>query len=111
MTLTITTAPSEQSCQPLCSEEIITTVNSLIYLRAYSTGKVQNNNNNNKAIPVTGRGGPQSCEMSRLPQFVDNRLTDGGKVVSLTLRPPFTLYIYKSQILNGQRPDSLIRQG
>jgi hypothetical protein len=42
-----------------------------------------------KAIPVTGREGPQRCETSRLPHFLDNRLTDGGKVVSLTRRPPF----------------------
>jgi hypothetical protein len=42
-----------------------------------------------KAIPVTGRGGPHGCEMSRLPHFLDNRLTDGGEV-SLTRRPPFT---------------------
>jgi hypothetical protein len=27
-----------------------------------------------KVIPVTGRGGPQGCETSRLPQFLDNRL-------------------------------------
>jgi hypothetical protein len=27
--------------------------------------------------------------MSRLPHFLDNRLTDGGEVVSLTRRPPF----------------------
>jgi hypothetical protein len=39
-----------------------------------------------KAIPVTGREG---CETSRLPLFLDNRLTDGGEVVSLTRRPPF----------------------
>jgi hypothetical protein len=26
----------------------------------------------------------------RVPQYADNRLTDGGKVVSLTRRPPFT---------------------
>jgi hypothetical protein len=44
-----------------------------------------------KAIPVTGRGGPQGCETPRLPYFLDNRLTDGGEVVSLTRRPPFTL--------------------
>jgi hypothetical protein len=25
-----------------------------------------------------------------LPHLLDNRLTDGGKVVSLTRRPPFT---------------------
>jgi hypothetical protein len=29
-------------------------------------------------------------ETSRLPHFLDNRLTDGGEVVSLTRRPPFT---------------------
>jgi hypothetical protein len=28
--------------------------------------------------------------MSTLPHFLDNRLTDGGEVVSLTSRPPFT---------------------
>jgi hypothetical protein len=28
--------------------------------------------------------------MSRLPYLLDNRLTDGGKVVSLTRRPRFT---------------------
>jgi hypothetical protein len=39
-----------------------------------------------KAIPVTGRGDPCGCETSRLPHFLDNRLTDGGEV-SLTRRP------------------------
>jgi hypothetical protein len=43
-----------------------------------------------KAIPVTGREGPQGCETSRLSHFLDNRLTDGDEVVSLTRRPPFT---------------------
>jgi hypothetical protein len=28
--------------------------------------------------------------MSRLPHFLDNRLTDGGEVVRPTRRPPFT---------------------
>jgi hypothetical protein len=39
---------------------------------------------------LTGRGGPKGCERSRLPHFPDNRLTDGGKVVSPTRRPLFT---------------------
>jgi hypothetical protein len=41
-----------------------------------------------KAIPVTGREG---CETSRLSHFLDNRLTDGGEVVSVTRRPPSPL--------------------
>jgi hypothetical protein len=32
----------------------------------------------------------EGCETSRLPHFLDSRLTDGGEVVSLTRRPPFT---------------------
>jgi hypothetical protein len=43
-----------------------------------------------KAIPVPGHGGPWGCETLRVPQYLDNRLTDGGQVVSLTRRPPFT---------------------
>jgi hypothetical protein len=43
-----------------------------------------------EAIPVTDRGDPEGCETSRLPRFLDNRLTVGGEVVSLTRRPPFT---------------------
>jgi hypothetical protein len=42
-----------------------------------------------KANPVTDRGGPFGCETSRFTHFLDCRLTDGGDVVSLTLRPPF----------------------
>jgi hypothetical protein len=37
-----------------------------------------------KATLVTGREGPYGCETSRLPHFLNNRLTDGGEVVSLT---------------------------
>jgi hypothetical protein len=38
-------------------------------------------------IKFSGRGEPQSCETSRSLHFLDNRFTDGGKVVSLTSRP------------------------
>jgi hypothetical protein len=40
-----------------------------------------------KAIPVTGRGGPQNYETSRLPHFIENQLTDGGEFDSLKLLP------------------------
>jgi hypothetical protein len=42
-----------------------------------------------KAIRVTGRGCPQGCETTRLPLSLDNHLTDGSEVVSLTSRPRF----------------------
>jgi hypothetical protein len=38
----------------------------------------------------TGREGPQDYETSRLKRFLDNRLTDGGEVISPTHRPPFS---------------------
>jgi hypothetical protein len=43
-----------------------------------------------KAIPVTVHEGSYGCETSRLPHFLDSRLTDGDEVVSPTRRPPFT---------------------
>jgi hypothetical protein len=45
--------------------------------------------NKGKAILVTGRGGPWVFETSRLPHFLENRLTDDGKVVSLARGPSF----------------------
>jgi hypothetical protein len=42
------------------------------------------------AILITGCEGPYGCGTSRLPYFLDNRLTDGGEGVSFTRRPPFT---------------------
>jgi hypothetical protein len=41
-----------------------------------------------KDIPITGCGGPQACETSKLPYFLENRPIDGGEVVSPTHWPP-----------------------
>jgi hypothetical protein len=41
-------------------------------------------------IPVTGHEGPLGCETSRIPHFLDNRLTDGDEVVRPKRLPPFT---------------------
>jgi hypothetical protein len=43
-----------------------------------------------KNYPCNRPWRPTGCETTRLPHFLDNRLTDGGEVVSLTRRPPFT---------------------
>jgi hypothetical protein len=42
--------------------------------------------NKGEAIFETGRGGPQCCEMSRLPYFLENQLTDALRAG----RPSFT---------------------
>jgi hypothetical protein len=47
-----------------------------------------------KAIPVTGREGPYGCETSRLPHYLDNRLTDCGETVSFTRLYPQESYPY-----------------
>jgi hypothetical protein len=54
-----------------------------------------------KAIPVTGRGGLKGFEKLSIPHCLDNRPTDGGKVVSITVtildifhRPVFYLQLH-----------------
>jgi hypothetical protein len=42
-----------------------------------------------EAIPLTGREGPYGYEMTRPPNFLDTRLTDGGEVLNLMRRQPF----------------------
>jgi hypothetical protein len=44
-----------------------------------------------KSIPLKDHGGSYGCETSKLPHFLNSRLTDGGEVVSLT-RCPAALY-------------------
>jgi hypothetical protein len=51
---------------------------------------INNINNNIINYFYNGRGGPNGCETSRLPLFLDSRLTDGGEIVSLTRQPPCT---------------------
>jgi hypothetical protein len=43
-----------------------------------------------EVIPVTGRGGLYGCETSRLPHFLNNWLTVGGEIISLTRQTNFT---------------------
>jgi hypothetical protein len=80
------------------------------FLYFYCTGETS------EAIPVTDIGDPQGCEMLRLPYFLKNRLTDGGEVVSLMYRPPFTpmkipgtYFCSKLSLLQGLRAAGRIR--
>jgi hypothetical protein len=36
-----------------------------------------------KAIPVTGLGGPYGFDASRLSHFLDNRLTNGARLITV----------------------------
>jgi hypothetical protein len=47
--------------------------------------------NVSKTLEMKGKIICQVCETSRFPYFLDNRLTDGGKVVSPTCLQPFTI--------------------
>jgi hypothetical protein len=39
---------------------------------------------------ITAHRGSEGCETLRLPHFLNNRLSDGGKVSSHMCWPPFT---------------------
>jgi hypothetical protein len=54
-----------------------------------------------KAIHVTGLEGLYGCEMLRIPHCLDNRLTDGGMVVSPTNQPHFTPQKYDYFYVSG----------
>jgi hypothetical protein len=49
-----------------------------------------NKTNKKRMSPATGCGGLRGCEMLVILHRVDNRLTDGGEVVSLSHRPRST---------------------
>jgi hypothetical protein len=53
--------------------------------RIYSIKKKKN-----KAIPLIGRGDLQGCKILRIQHCLDNRLTDGSKVVNPAHRPRST---------------------
>jgi hypothetical protein len=52
--------------------------------------KLCSNSFKSKAIPVTGRGGLEGCEMLRIPNCLDNLLRDGLRFVSPTHRLHFS---------------------
>jgi hypothetical protein len=60
-----------------------TTLNQAIMFAAVYSKKKKS-----KAIHVTVRGDPYGCETSRLPHFLDNRLTDGVELSALHVGHP-----------------------
>jgi hypothetical protein len=74
------------ACSLPCLKDVLNFVTySFIFITLLLNSKVKG-----KAIPVTGHEDRNGCEMLRLPHFLNNRLADGGEVVSFTRRPPFT---------------------
>jgi hypothetical protein len=76
--------------------------------RGYPKAVCANDRIKDKAISVTGRGGPQRYETSRLPH--------SGEVVGLTHRPPFTLqedfwysFLLEAESTQGHRAAGRIR--
>jgi hypothetical protein len=62
------------------------------YIRINTVTEILRSKKSNKVkLPQTGRGGVQSCEMLRIPNYVESQFTDRGKVVNLKHRPRFTL--------------------
>jgi hypothetical protein len=59
-----------------------------------------------KAILVTGHGVPWMCETSRIPNFLDNRLTAVSEVVSLTRS--WLRHYATSRTVAGSSPDEVI---
>jgi hypothetical protein len=55
------------------------------FIGAFSPGC--KNRDKSKAMPITGHADPQSFDTSRLPHYLDSRLTDGCDVFSLTRQP------------------------
>jgi hypothetical protein len=55
-----------------------------IRLKSRSKGKKKEERNG--GIPVTGRKGPQGCEILRIPHCLDIRLTDDREAASLMRR-------------------------
>jgi hypothetical protein len=53
------------------------------------------NKRGDKDIPLTGREGTYGCETSRLPHYVENRLTDGGEVIFCKItKTSFRTFVY-----------------
>jgi hypothetical protein len=61
-------------------------ISNYISSQQYIASQSAHTSNKHVTGPVTGRAGQEGCETSSFPRFFDNRLTDGGEVVSLTHR-------------------------
>jgi hypothetical protein len=84
-----TAACHRSQCQLLRLEAVSWSARRIPYGRILGfldRGRIYKENWKGKAILAMGS---QGCEMSRLPQLLDNRLTDGGDAVGRTRRPTF----------------------
>ena len=81
-----------QNLSPFRITTLLTLIRSFsfeMYFNIYLSSKVNDSReiNNKKAAPLQARRGPEGSRKLRFPDFVTTA-QDGGKVVSLTHRPP-----------------------
>jgi hypothetical protein len=73
---------------PLCGDSLFRNFHEFVLHRLFHVNTSDEQrivlDKKGNAIPVRSCGGPYGCETSRLPHFLDNRLTDGSEVVNLT---------------------------
>jgi hypothetical protein len=62
----------------------------------------------NKAVPITGRRGMWDCEMPRIPNCLDNRLTDGGIGRAVLPRNNFFFSFWIKKLKKAARAQKLV---
>jgi hypothetical protein len=84
------------SCEPdrtIWQIHLSTGVHKIVLTHAHLSGRsvpihfLETHKSKSKAILVIGRGGLWGCRTLRIPYYLDNQRTDGGKVISPTHLP------------------------
>jgi hypothetical protein len=70
-----------------CNQFIQWIVKFIMMLKSLLYLQYTNETTTAAAIPITGCGGLEGCQILRIPYCLDNRLADGSEVVSLTHGP------------------------
>jgi hypothetical protein len=73
------------------------------------TAAVNRSAAHSKALSLTGHGGANSSETSRLPYFLDNRLTDGGELSVLSAGRHLEGFLVLISVRSWVDPRAIVR--